>query len=424
MAQMNILWRKNSTDILDYCSNAIYGLLVDEGATAADVANYMAAHNAANDIKAWQIPDDFKVYKAHNAIIFRSYAIKFAVGGVVPPAGAPTAIFEYLGGDEYTYFIDTETNGGEVELTLTDRNDNEIATLKAYEYEGTADFNVSAIVCTLFAADMSNEYYAHYAPIVRELYLGEVFKVVEDFFGENEDSPVYMIVNGVGQEQGDQVVKMHLYDEPALLSTGEVLYIGGSDYKSSQYVSILVPYHGSDVTISGIGTLEHGYVYNVSVESEANASAINAVLPITQKNVKYVTLSACNDILVRWVNSNGGIDAMDFPHNQIKGASVKTNQYRTSQYRRGAMLTIPEVAPFDITSQRVLTLGKQMTEQEAQMLQDMAISPFIEIYKSGGPSGTKWTRVWVEKFEDKRNTAIPAQESSIDLRLPSLNTTI
>ena len=432
MAQQNILWRSNTTDYFSYIGDKLSSMLYDEGARAATVVAFMTAHNTANDVKAWEIPNIANIYKAHNSIIFRSYAVKFAVGGVTPPPGAPGGIMMFQsGGAEYPFFMDITANGDEVELQLADRDDNLLATLKADEFKGVADFNVSSIVCSLFARDMSEAYYNQGGDaIVKETYLGQVFRVKNSFFpdynGLYRNKEFYAIANAVGQEKGDEIVKGGLYLDNKLLSGGKVVNCG-SNGKCSYYVSIFIPYWGSDATYKG-NTLNKGYVYNLRVADTSDAAAVNALLPNGQKNVVYESKPDCNDVLIRWINSNGGFDAFTFPYRQFINTKVKTNQTKKNIYRRDSLLVMPEIAPYDITASRVLSVGKQVSDAELAMLEDMAISPYIEVFRApyivNENSGSKWLRVVVDNYDVKRNTGAGTHDFSIDLRLPDLNTTM
>ena len=431
MAQQNIIWYDNlHPQNIGAIGDILVNMLRDEGAYSSTVTTFMSAHNTANDVKAWVIPNIYKVYKAHNSIIFRSYNIKFKVGSVVPPAGAPSAILDFSG-DEYIFFIDTSANGGEVKLELADVNDNLLTSLKANEYGGVTDFDVSSVVCTLFAKDMSLAYYSevHGGEAIQEDYMGAVFRVKNSFFpnynGQYRNKEFYQIVNGIAQEQGDELIEQSSYLDNCLLSSGRVFEVGHDTGKGNFFVSVLIPYWGSDVTYGG-NTLSKGHVYNLSVITANGATAVNAILPNGQKNVQYVELPECNDVIVRWVNSKGGFDSFVFPHKQIITTNVKTNQTKKDKYRRGTLLVIPEVAPFDVTGSRVLSLGKQVTKDELAVLEDMAISPYIEIFRkkidlsAGG--GSRWLRASVEKYDIKESTDTATQEFSIDLRLPNLNT--
>lgn len=431
MAQQNIIWRNvGESQTLGVIMGALVSMLQGEGAYSSNVTTYMAAHNTANDVKAWEIPHIRKIYKAHNSIIFRSYAIKFAVGGVTPPAGAPSAIMDFSG-DEYTFFIDTTANGDEVKLELADVNDNLLASLKANEYGGVTDFDVSSVVCTLFAKDMSLAYYGEIYgdEIIQEDYMGAVFRVKNSFFpdynGPYRDKEFYQIVNGIGQEQGDELIAQNASSDNVLLSSGKVFEVGTDIGKGNFFVSVLIPYWGNNTTY-GNSTLYKGHVYNLGVTTPTGAAYVNAILPNGQKNVQYVELPECNDVIVRWVNSKGGFDAFVFPHKQIITTNVKTNQTKKDKYRRGTLLVIPEVAPFDVTAGRVLSLGKQVTKEELTVLEDMAISPYIEIFRKkidlseGG--GSRWLRVSIEKYDIKESTDTATLDFSVDLRLPDLNT--
>lgn len=432
MAQQNILWRSNTTDYFSYIGDKLSSMLYDEGAREGTVVAFMTAHNAANDVKAWEIPNIRNVYKAHNSIIFRSYAVKFAVGGVTPPAGAPSGIMMFIsGGAEYTFFMDITANGDEVELQLADRDDYLLATLKADEFNGVADFNVSSIVCSLFAKDMSEAYYNRGGDnVVQETYLGQVFRVKNSFFpdynGPYRDKEFYSIVNGVGQEKGDEIVNGGLYNNNKLLSSGKVINCGGHG-KCSYYVTIFIPYWGSNAGYAG-ETLYKGYAYNLRVENTNNAGYVNALLPEGQKNVVYESKPDCNDVLIRWINSKGGFDAFAFPYRQFINTKVKTNQTKKNIYRRDSLLVMPEIAPYDITASRVLSVGKQVSDAELAMLEDMAISPYIEVFRApyivNENSGSTWLRVVVDNYDVKRNTGAGTHDFSIDLRLPDLNTTM
>jgi len=431
MAQQNIIWRNIGTDqTLGAIGDILASMLRSEGAYSSNVQTYMTAHNTANDVKAWEIPNIFYVYKAHNSIIFRSHAIKFAVGGVTPPTGAPSAMLDFSG-DEYTFFIDTTANGGEVKLELADVNDNLLASLKANEFEGITDFDVSSVVCTLFAKDMSLAYYGEVygGEAIQEDYMGAVFRVKNSFFpdynGQYRQKEFYQIVNGIGQEQGDELIEQNAYSDNALLSSGKAFEVGEDTGKGNFFVSVLIPYWGNNTTYGNI-TLYKGHVYNLGIATANAATAANAILPNGQKNVQYIELPECNDVIVRWVNSRGGFDAFVFPHKQIIATNVKTNQTKKDKYRRGTLLVIPEVAPFDVTAGRVISLGKQVIKEELAVLEDMAISPYIEIFRKkidlseGG--GSRWLRVSVEKYDIKESTDTATLEFSIDLRLPDLNT--
>lgn len=430
MAQNNIVWRANNTDDIFYISDRLTQMLYDEHATEANILQVLTAHNVANDVKAWQIPAN-NIYKAHNSIIFRSYAIKFAVGGVTPPAGAPSAMFQFIY-DEYTFFIDITANGSKVELELADRNDNALATLEANEFNGVADFDVSSIVRTLFAKDMSTDYYlGNTAPernCVQETYMGEVFRNKGGFFPEynvNVDKNYfYMIVNGVGQYQGDEIIPRSNSSYNVLLGSGKVTEIGENQGKTNGYVSVLIPLEGTDTTYKG-RTMTKGYVYNLLVGNAADATLVNAMLPTGQKNVSYTGVPECNDLLVRWINSRGGFDSFIFKRRQIRTTQVKTNHVRRSPYRRDTLLVIPEIMPYDITASRVLSVGQIVTKAELTRLEDMAISPYIEIFRAGNSNGgSSWVRVCIEKYDMGEPTDKNRFEFTADFKLPDLNTTM
>lgn len=429
MAQQNIIWRNiGSNQTLGAIGDILVLMLRNEGAYASNVTTYMNTHNENNDVKAWEIPSIYNVYRAHNSIIFRSYAIKFQVGEYEPPAGAPSAILDFSG-DEYVFYIDTDASGGEVNLNLADVNDNLLASLRANEYKGVVDFDVSSVVCTLFAKDLSLGYYTQTGDIIQEDYMGAVFRVKESFFpdynGQYRNKEFYQIVNGIGQEQGDEVIEQNVYSDNCLLSNGKVFSIGGDMHKGNMFVSVLIPYWGSNTAYGG-QTLTKGHVYNLKVTTAASAAAVNAILPNGQKNVQFVELPECNDVIVRWVNDKGGFDGFTFPYKQIRTTNIKTNQTKKNKYRRDTLLVIPEVAPYDVTASRVLSLGKQVTREELALLENMGISSYIEIFRKtidlseGG--GCRWLRVRVEKYEIKEKTDTTTTEFSVDLRLPDLNT--
>jgi len=423
MAQTNIFWRYDwdtSTDLEDIAT-----------AIAALVSNttQMTAINEAGGVKCWIMPEvhpsssEWRIYRADMPITCKSLAVYFAIGEWADiPAGADTAIIE-VNETDYTIYTHTEATG-EVSLAIYNnyQDNTPLLQFKANEYKGVAEFEVSAFAQARFEVDMQNTYGSELA--IDEPYLYACF-----YLGRfsNHSAERYMFIRGVSEGMGEED-KYIAVRGPYLLSGGKTTKT--TDGYGNKYVSVLIPDVGGGgayevILHNSIRTLYPNKVYSLMIDSQADANSVNAILnSLWTKQVEYNVVPKCNNLIVRWINSNGGLDSYAFPYRQEEQRQVKTSQIALQIHREGKRLNRPELHPYGVDQTHLVRCGvDNITKNELEFLIDLVLSPYIEIeFVPLHGYFHVWERVVVNKYDVTQDTSAHLKHFDIEFALPDLNT--
>jgi hypothetical protein len=418
MAQYNLFWgnigAESYTD-LDDLAEALS--LLPANVTA------MNTINAAGGVKCWWLPeyDQRYAYKAGCAVIARSVCVRYAVGDYSDiPAGAQTTGVE-VGGEEYICYTDTEASGS-VELGLFNGYQDSTPKIKliADEFKGVAEFNISVAALGLMDSEPQEAFLKTNDVAIDEKYLYTKF-----FLGKfsNMVANQYMFYRATAEFGGSNKLDTHA-DRVLLSNRGkiEVTSLGANNY-----VTILVPnVSGWSYTITlqrTQRTLTNGKVYQLFVGSADDAAAVNTLISSIyfEQSVSYTYKNECNDVPVRWFNTEGGLNCYLFPYRQILKIATKTTKTAQHTHRNGEPLIVPELVPYELEHSRLLDLGEDnVSVSLAEFLKTLAYSQYIQ-YKFDYHN-TDWRRCSVEKFDLKQETDKAALNYEIELRIPDLNT--
>lgn len=422
MAQTNIFWRYDwdtSTDLEDIAT-----------AIAALVSNtsQMTAINEAGGVKCWIMPEvhpsssEWCIYRADMPITCKSVAVMFAYGAYEDiPEGAETAEIE-VGNEEYTIYTNT-IGTGEVMLGIYNgyQDSTPLLQFKANEYKGVAEFDLSAFAQARFETDMQNTYGS-------QLEIDEPYLYAKFYVGKysNQTAERYIFVRGVteGMNKSDLYLDIHGI---SLLSEGTITKT--ADGYGNKYVSILIPDVPASYSVvlhNTTRTLYSGRVYNLMIDSATDAANVNALLETLfwNKTVKYNVVPKCNNLIVRWINADGGLDSYAFPYKQEEQRQVKTSQIASQIHREGVRLNRAELHPYGIDQTHLVRCGvENLTDAEYTFLLDLVYSPYIEIeFRPLHTYETIWERVVVNKFDVTQHTDTPTKHFEIEFALPDLNT--
>lgn len=415
MAQYNLYWGTyGSAPALTTLASALSSL---PGSVAA-----MSTINEAGGVKCWLLPvyDADYAYKVGYTFAVQSVCVRYAVGDWSDiPADAETATITFSG-STYQVYTDTRANGS-VSLDLFNElsDTTPLVTLVADEYKGVAEFNISNIVLGLMSQEMSEAYQDDSVPVIDEPYL---YKCVYVGKYNNKTSDQYMFIRANAVVDGYDYIDVQ---GSCYLLSDEKVYRGGGHYSC---VAILIPNDGITRIyefMSGVTTnLYAGKVYILRVLDDSAMASINGLIynQETGQQIEWADSFNCKAQYVRWVNRTGGVDYFAFVGRQIVNNSVKTSKTSLRMYRNGAILSVPENIPYEITPTQILKLGAEnVSEEHIDKLNDFAHSSYIQIFDDKEYATKRWKRCSVYKYDIKRETDASALNYEIELNIPEPN---
>lgn len=419
MAQYNLYWGTyGSAPALSTLASALSSL---PGSVAA-----MTTINEAGGVKCWLLPDTDTnlAYRAGCAVMARSVCVHYAVGDWSDVPEDAETVNLTVSGSFYQAYVDNRTSGA-VELKVYGAflDVTPFVTLVADELKGVANFNLSVPALGLMNDEPSAVFHNASSLAIDEGYLyAHLF--LKDFSNVNINTPKeYMFYRATSVTEN----YLNTNGDAVLLSATGNIEIAGT--YGNHYVSVLLPnIHASQYQVTlqhSLITLMGGKVYQLYVGSADDAASINTLLEsiyFTEQRVTYTRGTMCNDVFVRWFNTQGGVDTFRFARRQIMKESAKTSQSAQRTYRNGEPLIVAEEQPIALSVTRVLALGAEnVSAKNVELLSTLALSQYIQFFSSTIDM-YKWIRCKVDKYDIKRETDASALNYEIELAIPTLNT--
>ena len=415
------------------------GSITPQGSTSADRQTYMNTVNAAGGVDAWALPNSSRdaYYLARSPILAKHFKVKYVTDSNPAPAGAKTWGWPLRPSPYFTpftvYLDESVTSDATLNIYKAENDATPFVSLKASHIKGVADFDVSTIAQTLLSdklSDMSN-----YESIDEPALSGTMFLVASD----NTNGWQIQFVNGIDDEWRDNSGREFVSGELILLSQNHDFVVWNKGDSNTWYerypeVSIYNPnYEDESIGSAGQGmsiTIPAFTVKRIKVRTQVFVDILTDYFDDITFTFRIVNLYKCAPFMVRWINTNGGVDTYVFTRHQSIEHDIKTTQRYTLRPDVGVYLN--SARAYDVTALRDILCGKDMiSDGEYKLLLELAKSQHIDCYddEKAGTYGSSWPYtvvypIWipatVKEFKGKQNTESETQSYEIRLRLPDI----
>lgn len=425
-------------------TDAIYatqmlGDLTPQGDTSDAQQTYMDGVNAAGGVDAWALPNysHDAYYLARSPILAKHFKVKYVTDSNPLPTGAMSWSWPLSPSPHFTpfqvYLDKSVMSDGILNIYKAENDATPFVSLKASHIKGVADFDVSTIAQTLLSGKLSDM--SNYENIVEPALSGTMFLVASD----DTNGWQIQFVNGINDEWRDNSGRTFRNGELILLSQNRnfVKWTNGDSntwYERYPEVSIYNPNYEDSV----IGSVAQGMsitipafsVMRIKVHTQVFFDILADLFDDIEFTFRTVNLYKCAPFMVRWINTNGGVDTYVFTRHQSIEHDIKTTQRYTLMSDVGVYLN--SARAYDVTALRDVVCGTDMIDkQEYQLLIELAKSQHIDTYddEKAGTYGSFfpytvvypiWIPTTVKEFKGKQNTESKTQSYEIRLQLPDI----
>ena len=421
----------------DICATNDLGSITPQGSTSSEQQTYMDAINSDGGIEAWALPDNAHeaYYLARSPILAKHFIIKYVTNNNPLPTGAKSWSWPLRPSPHFTsfqvYLDDSTIGNATLDIYKTTTDTAPFASLKASHYKGIAEYDVSSIAQMLLSDKLTE---MNDSEAVAEPALSGTMYLVDN---DASDGWQIQFINGIDDEWRDNSGRTFTSGALILLSqnTNFIKWTNGDNntwIERYPEVSIFNP-NDEEATFSGTGfaiSIPAFTIVRIKISSQTKCTALQSLFTNRTFTFRTVNLYKCAPFMVRWINTEGGVDTYVFTRHQSMEYDIKTAQRYT--LRPDVGIYINSARAYEVTALRDVVCGVDLIDKkEYQLLVELAKSQHIDTYdeEKAGTYGSFWPftivyPIWipttVKEFKGVRNTESETQSYEIRLQLPDI----